>query len=177
MFSTPMPTQKGKFHTASGDIFITSKGMIIVGSDITGSRVSLLVSCVTYHFWYCDVHISSTATSTMSATSLTWSLLNLNGKVNTRTSQASIRCEWKGAGQVHSHIHPLCLLTHSTRCHLTITAQGMEEIHLQVELDIISMAYSLPNAENDAGCIIFKISLNRAELWARNGSKLDHSWF
>lgn len=65
------------------------------------------------------------------------------------------------------------LLTGDTRCHLTIRAKNEDTINLQVELDVISMSYSLPDTGTRHGvaCIILNVSLNRAEPWANNGSK------
>jgi hypothetical protein len=57
------------------------------------------------------------------------------------------------------------------RCHLTIMAQEMLAISLQVELDVISMSYSVPGSRHGVACIIMKVSLNRDEPWAENKGK------
>jgi len=48
----------------------------------------------------------------------------------------------------------------------------MPDIVLHVELDVTEMSYTPGNPRGDElACIIFKVSLNRPAVWARNGSK------
>lgn len=47
----------------------------------------------------------------------------------------------------------------------------MDTIHLQVEMDILSMSYTSPENESGLACIIFKVCLNRHADWANNYSK------
>jgi hypothetical protein len=47
-----------------------------------------------------------------------------------------------------------------------------KRIELRVDLDVISMSYSVPSSNGGVACIILKISLNRNEPWAGNGGKL-----
>jgi hypothetical protein len=104
----------------------------------------------------------------MAATSVYWSQLNLNGDIITRTSKASLRCEWKRAGYVNN---PLLfpLFTDATRCHVLIIAEGMEDIDLQVERDVTHMRYTFSKSRTELECIIFTVSLNRPATWAKNG--------
>jgi hypothetical protein len=108
----------------------------------------------------------------MSANSLHWKALNINGKVIKKKDRAALRCEWKGSGYVKSK---RCLLplqeNKFPRCHLYIWAHEMETIHLQVEMDISSMSYTSPESASGLACIIFKVSLNRHASWAKNSGK------
>lgn len=63
------------------------------------------------------------------------------------------------------------LLNYFTRCHLYIWADGMDSIHLQVEMDVLSMSYTNPEDEGGFACMIFKVCLNRHTTWANNHSQ------
>jgi hypothetical protein len=57
-------------------------------------------------------------------------------------------------------------------------AQDMQPpITLQVELDVISMSYSVPGDRHGVACIILQVSLNRNEPWAANGGKFNPDVF
>jgi hypothetical protein len=63
------------------------------------------------------------------------------------------------------------VLTKVTSCHLYIWAQNKDTIHLQVEMDVLSMSYTSPQDETGLACIIFKVCLNRPAKWANNQGK------
>jgi hypothetical protein len=115
----------------------------------------------------------------MPGTTLRWTAVNFNGNVIRNTSHTSLRCQWKGAGQVHhSRRAPSHILTTSflTRCHVTIKGENMPDIVLHVELDVTEMMYTPGDPRGDElACIIFKVSLNRPAQWAQNGSKFSQA--
>ena len=56
-------------------------------------------------------------------------------------------------------------------------AQDMPPIGLQVELDVISMAFSVPGTRHGVACIILNVALNRDEPWAENRGKFTADAF
>jgi hypothetical protein len=64
------------------------------------------------------------------------------------------------------------------RCHLTIMADDMEDVALQLERDAISMTYTLPSSRSQFACVIFDVALNRPVTWANNLGKSQFlQWF
>jgi hypothetical protein len=67
-------------------------------------------------------------------------------------------------------MHFIHVFIHFNSCHLYILAHNLDPIHLQVEMDILSMSHTTPDNPERMACMIFKVSLNRPTKWANNGS-------
>lgn len=111
----------------------------------------------------------------MSATTLNWAAINLNGKVIPKMGllgSCSIRCEWIQARYVTLFFSSMQYHHIWNRCRLVIMGPGMETIELYVEVDVTSITYSIlgPRAIG-APIIILSVELSRPTNWAGNGGK------
>jgi hypothetical protein len=101
---------------------------------------------------------------------LSWNRVNLNGQVTTRSSaitHTALTCGWTNSRPVcWSHSCDCSLIPHfSHRCDLFITASSTLSIQVQVELEVLDVAYNFPSNPKEVPIIIFSVMINRPCTW------------
>ena len=113
-------------------------------------------------------HLSPIMTS--ESVSLSWSSINFNGQITTKSkaiTHTAITCGWTKSRNVLIFLScDTTAISHVThRCDLFITGSSTLSIQIQVELEVLDVAYNLPTNPNERAIMIFSVMINRPCTW------------